>query len=310
MPLYRTDAPGPGPIGEVPELAAIERRVLGVLIEKALTTPEYYPLTLKAIVSGCNQRSNRDPITSYAEDEVEDCLETLQKRRLAKAVLPDTGRAMRYRHEAGIALELDGAQLAVVAELLLRGAQAEGELRARAARMKPIPDQTKLREILEELSSRSLPLLVRLSPPDQQRGRPLVPLAERRPRARHRRGRGAGGSTGGGCSVIARCPSHGDRPPSHRSPVRPARSSQRVVPRRWRLAWPSWKRSFNDWKRESIGSSRANDPEIGGRSPNAQEPAPRPTDDPSLSSRVTHAGRGAPAAPSSRSTRAIRRSSA
>ena len=95
-------------------LSERERRVLGVLIEKGLTTPEYYPLTLKALVAGCNQKSNRDPVTRYDEEEVEGALESLRSRNLVANVMASTGRAERWRQELGRALELSATQLGVL----------------------------------------------------------------------------------------------------------------------------------------------------------------------------------------------------
>ncbi len=164
------------PVDESPEstsspaLNDVERRVLGVLIEKGLTTPEYYPLTVKALIAGCNQKSNRDPLTHYDEEEVEDALESLERRELVKPVIASTGRAQRWRQEVGRAMDLDAADIAILGELLLRGAQSEGELRARASRMRPIEDLAQLRERLNSLRGRPAALVVRLSPDSSQRG--------------------------------------------------------------------------------------------------------------------------------------------
>ncbi|MFQ5654350.1 MAG: DUF480 domain-containing protein, partial [Planctomycetota bacterium] len=147
-----------------------ERRVIGVLIEKSLCTPQYYPLTVNALVSGSNQKSNRDPIVEYVEDDVEEALERLRQRGLATVIYPAGSRAPKWRQEMTSALELDGRGMAVIAELFLRGAQTTGELRARASRMKPIPDRGALEEVLEGLLERRPPLIVRLSPEGVARG--------------------------------------------------------------------------------------------------------------------------------------------
>lgn len=123
-----------------------ERRVLGVLIEKSLTTPEYYPLTLKAVATGCNQKSNRDPVTEYDEFELEDVLEELQKKRLVNVVHTSGGRTERYRHQLREVTGWTHAQLAIMAELLLRGRQQVGELRSRASRMGPLDSLDILRK--------------------------------------------------------------------------------------------------------------------------------------------------------------------
>jgi uncharacterized protein YceH (UPF0502 family) len=144
-----------------------ERRVIGVLAEKAKTTPEYYPMTLAAIVSGCNQKSNRDPVTDYDSDDVEDTLHGLRKKGLT--ILVDAGgRALRWKHMLYETLKVTKAELAVLVELLLRGPQSEGELRARASRMEPLPDLASLQTILQGLASRRL--VHYLTPPEQKRG--------------------------------------------------------------------------------------------------------------------------------------------
>jgi len=128
-----------------------ERRVLGVLIEKSLTTPEYYPLTLKALASGCNQKSNRDPVTSYDEYELEEVLDGLRQRSLIAAVQTAGGRTERFRHLLREATTWNAAQLAIMAELLLRGRQQLGELRSRASRMTAIESLDELRDELSQL---------------------------------------------------------------------------------------------------------------------------------------------------------------
>lgn len=128
-----------------------ERRVLGVLIEKSLTTPEYYPLTLKALATGCNQKSNRAPLSNYDEFELEEVLDGLRKRNLVSAVQTAGGRAERFRHRLREVTSLNGPQLAIMGELLLRGRQQLGELRSRASRMTAIESLQELREELTEL---------------------------------------------------------------------------------------------------------------------------------------------------------------
>jgi uncharacterized protein len=144
-----------------------ERRVVGVLAEKGKTTPEYYPLTVAGIVAGCNQKSNRDPITSYDQDDVEDTLQDLRKKGAA-IMVEAGGRVPRWKHTLYDWLKVSKAELAVIIELLLRGPQTEGELRARASRMEPLPDLAALQTLLEGLTPRGL--VVYLSPPGQKRG--------------------------------------------------------------------------------------------------------------------------------------------
>ena len=144
-----------------------ERRVLGVLVEKAKTTPEYYPLTIAAIVTGCNQKSNRDPVTNYDADDVDDILQGLRKKG-ASVMVEGGGRVVRWKHTLYDWFKVSKVELAVMAELMLRGPQTEGDLRARASRMEPLADLATLQAILEALVSRKL--VVYLTPPGVKRG--------------------------------------------------------------------------------------------------------------------------------------------
>jgi uncharacterized protein YceH (UPF0502 family) len=143
-------------------LDAAQRRVLGVLIEKAKTTPAGYPMSVNAIVAGCNQKNNRDPLTSYDEFDVEKALSELQETGVVKE-LDWLGRVPKYKHEAYLWLGVRPVELAVLAELLLRGAQAMGELRARAARMEAIEDLAALKTVVDGLLEKKL--MVELTPP-------------------------------------------------------------------------------------------------------------------------------------------------
>jgi uncharacterized protein YceH (UPF0502 family) len=130
--------------------SAEEARVIGSLVEKQLTTPDQYPLTLKALVAACNQASNRDPVVSYDEHTVMSTLNELKPQRLIRFVLPSHGRtAVRYRHILDETLALDQRQCALLAVLLLRGPQTIGELRLRTDRM---ADFDGLSEIEHELT--------------------------------------------------------------------------------------------------------------------------------------------------------------
>src|SRR5262245_12605676 len=139
-----------------------ERRVLGVLIEKAKTTPAGYPMSLNAIVTGCNQKNNRDPITAYDDTDVQNALEQLRQVG-ALDEIDWLGRVPKYKHKAYDWLGVNKVELAVLGELLLRGAQTLGDLRARAARMEPIADQAALKPIVDGLVSRGL--MIELTPP-------------------------------------------------------------------------------------------------------------------------------------------------
>ncbi|MEX0701739.1 MAG: DUF480 domain-containing protein [Planctomycetales bacterium] len=135
----------------ITELSAIERRVLGVLVEKALTTPDQYPLTPKALVAGCNQKNNRDPVTNYDEDAVLEAIESLRGQGLATEIHTSSGRTPRYRHFLRQRFAVTEPQVAILTELLLRGRQTLGELRSRAARMVPIETLDLLRGELRGL---------------------------------------------------------------------------------------------------------------------------------------------------------------
>lgn len=138
-----------------------QRRVLGVLIEKAMTTPAGYPMTVNAIVTGCNQKNNRDPITTLDDIDVGNALVELAEMG-AVAEIDWMGRSSKYKHKAYEWLGVTKAELAVMAELLLRGAQQLGELRARADRMEPIADLAALKPIVEGLVARGL--MIELTP--------------------------------------------------------------------------------------------------------------------------------------------------
>ena len=139
----------------LPALPMEQRRVLGVLVEKAKTTPDSYPLSMNAILTGCNQKSNRDPITQFDDFDVEEALERLKESGLVMRVT-GSGRVERYRHLIYDAWSVNGVEAAVLTELLLRGPQTEGELRGRASRMDTIADLDALRTILTKLKERKM----------------------------------------------------------------------------------------------------------------------------------------------------------
>ena len=148
----------------MPPLNADECRVLGVLVEKAQTTPGQYPLTLNSIVSGSNQKSNRHPITALTEDDALDALDGLRQKELAREVIMTGSRVAKYRHNARDTLELDTSQLVVMTELLLRGPQSVGELRGRASRMHQLDSIDVVRDILDGLMSREPAMARRVAP--------------------------------------------------------------------------------------------------------------------------------------------------
>ncbi|WP_298267270.1 YceH family protein [Geobacter sp.] len=142
-------------------LNEFEVRVLGCLVEKELATPEYYPLTLNALTAACNQKSNRDPVLSMEEADVVRALDSLRGRGFARQSAEGV-RAMKYCHCLTEKLLLEPPDLAVLAELLLRGPQTVGELRGRAERMRPFADLAAVEKVLHDLMERDVPLVTRL----------------------------------------------------------------------------------------------------------------------------------------------------
>lgn len=136
-------------------LTAIECRVLGSLVEKELATPEYYPLTLNSLTMACNQKSNRDPQMKLEEAEVVRALDSLKVKHLVLTAA-DSGRVPKYRHLLYEKMKLEPAELAVLAELLVRGPQTVGELKGRAARMAAMGDMAATEALLDELTERNL----------------------------------------------------------------------------------------------------------------------------------------------------------
>jgi uncharacterized protein YceH (UPF0502 family) len=140
-----------------------EARVLGALVEKEVTTPEYYPLSLNALVNACNQRSNREPVMQLGEDEVREALHGLEDMRLAGAARGAEGRVAKYEHWLGEAFNLTRAETALLCVLLLRGPQTPGELRGRTERMHTFAELTDVLAGLEKLRTRE-PALVCVLP--------------------------------------------------------------------------------------------------------------------------------------------------
>ncbi len=137
-------------------LSRKQRRVLGTLLEKAFTTPDQYPLTLKATTSGCNQKSNREPTTNYDEDAVQQTLHELRELGFVGELHTEGGRTERYRHYLRHRTSLNERQLAIITELMLRGRQQPGELRTRASRMVPIDSLEDLKTELQALVEQGL----------------------------------------------------------------------------------------------------------------------------------------------------------
>ena len=146
------------------QLSPDESRVLGVLIEKALTTPDQYPLSLNAVVNGANQKNNRDPVIQMDEARAFEALEGLRGKGLA--IRSDTvgSRVNKYKHAAVEALHARTSEVAILAELLLRGPQTLGELRGRASRMQPFESLQVVQDMLSALMQRDEPLVRQLPP--------------------------------------------------------------------------------------------------------------------------------------------------
>jgi uncharacterized protein YceH (UPF0502 family) len=136
-------------------LTAHERRVLGVLAEKQKTTPDTYPMSLNALVTGCNQKSNRDPVLNLSDAQVEEALVSASRKGLAFR-LTGSGRVDKWRHGLYESWGVGKGEMAVLVELLLRGPQTEGELRGRVSRMEPLDDLEALRAVLKPLAERGL----------------------------------------------------------------------------------------------------------------------------------------------------------
>src|SRR5215210_179386 len=143
-------------------LTEIEARILGSLIEKQLTTPEYYPLTLNALVNACNQKNNREPVVSYDEHAVSTAMEALRDRNLVYVFYGSTSRVPKYKHMLPDVYELEPSETAVICVLLLRGAQTLGELRERTGRLYEFRGLGDVNETLDALMKRDEPLVVKL----------------------------------------------------------------------------------------------------------------------------------------------------
>lgn len=141
---------------------ATEARVLGSLVEKQLTTPEYYPLTLNALTAACNQKSNREPVMSLGESEILAAIDSLRDKDLVYLYYGSSSRTVKYKHMLPTVFDLDAAGVAVVALLLLRGPQTVGELRGRSDRLYEFGGLGEVQETLDELASRPEPLIVKL----------------------------------------------------------------------------------------------------------------------------------------------------
>ena len=165
-------------------LNEIETRVLGCLIEKAFTTPDYYPLTLNALTNACNQKSNRNPVMSLEETSVVRGLDDLRKKGLSEKVHKADSRVPKYQHLFMSTFNLSRSQTAVLCELMLRGPQTTGEIRNRADRMNRFQDLNEVEEILSGLMEGDEPMVIRLPRMAGQKERRFMHLFSGEPEIR------------------------------------------------------------------------------------------------------------------------------
>lgn len=144
------------------KLTETEARITGALIEKQLTTPEYYPLTLNALVAACNQKTNREPVVSYSEQIVQKSLDDLREKNIVYVFYGSTSRVPKYKHILDKVYELEPPEIAVLCVLMLRGAQTLGELRERTGRLYEFSGLGETSETLDGLMRRDEPLVVKL----------------------------------------------------------------------------------------------------------------------------------------------------
>jgi len=143
-------------------LTDVEIRVLGSLVEKQLTTPEYYPLTLNALTAACNQKSNRDPVVSYDETTILAAVDSLRDKNLVYLFYGSSSRTVKYKHMLPSVFELSPPEVAVMAVLMLRGPQTLGEIRERTGRLHEFSGLGEVQETLDSLTRRDDPLITKL----------------------------------------------------------------------------------------------------------------------------------------------------
>ena len=159
---------------ELPLLDAVEQRVLGCLLEKQVTVPATYPLTINGLRTACNQTSSRDPVMDLDERTVETTARALRDRGLLRVVWADTGRRVRKYHQMlAEVLELAADERSLVTVLLLRGAQSSGELKSRSERLHPFADRDQVEACLSRLAGRRAPAGAAAGAPPRAAGPPL-----------------------------------------------------------------------------------------------------------------------------------------
>jgi uncharacterized protein YceH (UPF0502 family) len=146
----------------LPVLTAEELRVLGSLMEKSKTTPDYYPMTINSLTAACNQKSSRRPVVQYDEDTVAQALNMLKKRGLISTATGGSIRAIKYKHNFAIVFPVLPSEVAIICLLILRGPQTPGELNTNSGRMHEFESIEEVQAILERLSSPEMPFLVQI----------------------------------------------------------------------------------------------------------------------------------------------------
>ena len=146
----------------LPLLDSAEQRVLGSLMEKSRTTPDYYPLTVNSLLAACNQKTSRKPVVEYEEDTVTTSLNSLKKKGLVATVTGGSGRVIKYRHTFAVVFPLVPAEVSLICLLLLRGPQTPGELNTNSARMYEFESLEEIEEMLEKLGKGETPFVVQL----------------------------------------------------------------------------------------------------------------------------------------------------
>jgi len=166
----------------MPTLNEVETRVLGSLIEKQITTPEYYPLTLNALTAACNQKNNRSPVTSFSESAVDEALYALREKNLAYVFHGSTSRVPKYKHVAPEVMHLSPAEVAAMCVLMLSGPQTVGEIRTRGSRLYDFTGLEEVEETLRGLAAREdEPLVMKLPRQSGQKDARFVHLLSGQP---------------------------------------------------------------------------------------------------------------------------------
>lgn len=154
------------------KLTDVEARILGSLVEKQLTTPEYYPLTLNSLITACNQKNNREPVVTFDEATVSRALDDLRDRNLVYVFYGSTSRVPKFKHMLPSFYELEPAEVALLAVMMLRGPQTLGELRERSGRLHQFENLGEVQETLDRLMRRDEPVVTKLPPqPGQKEAR-------------------------------------------------------------------------------------------------------------------------------------------